>query len=156
MAVTDDELSAMAIEELDQACSLIWPELVKITPWGDSFVGIAPSGREVEVERRYLWSNEPGGGVVVEVEVRDPLARQGGPRSRCPAALGFRPAQKAVSNAGPFFPPSDRPAPRTATGQVSRVANCDHDRVRCRHRRHRYPRLRPRAPARNVTRNWPR
>ena len=55
MAVSDDELSAMAIEELDQACSLIWPELVKITPWGDTFTGIAPSGREVEVERRYLW-----------------------------------------------------------------------------------------------------
>ena len=32
MALSDDELSAMAIEELDQACSLIWPELVKITP----------------------------------------------------------------------------------------------------------------------------
>ena len=54
MAVSDDELSAMAIEELDQACSLIWPELVKITPWGDTFTGIAPSGREVEVERRSL------------------------------------------------------------------------------------------------------
>ncbi len=32
MAVSDVELSAMAIEELDQACSLIWPELIKITP----------------------------------------------------------------------------------------------------------------------------
>jgi hypothetical protein len=59
VAVSDDELSAMAIEELDQACSLIWPELVKITPWGDTFTGIAPSGREVEVERRYLWAHEP-------------------------------------------------------------------------------------------------
>lgn len=72
-----DELSAMAIEELDQACSLIWPELVKITPWGDIYTGIAPSGREVEVERRYLWAHEPEGGIVVEVEVRQVGARDG-------------------------------------------------------------------------------
>ncbi len=77
MAVSDDELSAMALEELEQACSLIWPELVKITPWGDSFVGTAPSGREVEVERRYLWADEPEGAIVVEVEVRDIGARTG-------------------------------------------------------------------------------
>ena len=77
MAVSDDELSAMAIEELDQACSLIWPELVKITPWGDSYEGFAPSGRTVEVERRYLWAVEPEGGVIVEVEVRDRAARTG-------------------------------------------------------------------------------
>ena len=72
-----DELSLMAMEVLDAACALAWPEIKAITPWGDSFTGFAPSGREVEVERRYLWSNEPGGGVVVEVEVRDPVARQG-------------------------------------------------------------------------------
>ena len=77
MAVSDDELSAMAIEELDQACSLIWLELVKITPWGDTFTGIVPSGREVEVERRYLWAHEPAGAVAVEIEVRDLGARTG-------------------------------------------------------------------------------
>ena len=77
MAVSDDELSAMAIEELDQACSLIWPELIKITPWGDTFIGIAPSGREVEVERRYLWAHEPEGAVAVEIAVRDVGARTG-------------------------------------------------------------------------------
>ena len=77
MAVSDDELSAMALEELEQACSLIWPELVKITPWGDSFVGTAPSGREVEVERRYLWAHEPEGAIAVEVEVRNLGARTG-------------------------------------------------------------------------------
>lgn len=73
----DDELSVMAIEELDAACGLSWPELTRITPWGDSFTGFAPSGREVEVERRYLWAHEPEGAVAVEVEVRDPVARQG-------------------------------------------------------------------------------
>ena len=77
MAVNDDELSAMAIEELDQACSLIWPEIQKITTWGDTFIGIAPSGRELEVERRYLWAHAPEGSVAVEVEVRDVGARTG-------------------------------------------------------------------------------
>ena len=79
MAVTPeiDELSAMAIEELDIACALPWPDMKKITPWGDSFTGFAPSGREVEIERRYLWAHEPEGAVAVEVEVRDRNAPTG-------------------------------------------------------------------------------
>lgn len=77
MAVGGDELSEMAIEELDAACALPWPDMRRITPWGDSFTGFAPSGREVEIERRYLWAHEPEGAVAVEVEVRDPGARTG-------------------------------------------------------------------------------
>lgn len=77
MAVNDDELSAMAIEELDAACGLSWPELTRITPWGDSFTGFAPSGREVEIERRYIWAHDPPGAVRVEVEVRDPRGGEG-------------------------------------------------------------------------------
>ena len=77
MAVSDDELSVMAMEELDAACALPWPDIRKITPWGDSFTGFAPSGREVEIERRYLWAHEPEGSVSVEVEVRDVGARTG-------------------------------------------------------------------------------
>lgn len=77
MAVNEDELSIMAIEELDAACALPWPDVQKITPWGDSFTGFAPSGREVEIERRYLWAHEPEGSVSVEVEVRALGARQG-------------------------------------------------------------------------------
>lgn len=77
MAVSDDELSEMALEELDAACALPWPDIRKITPWGDSFTGFAPSGREVEIERRYLWAHEPEGSVSVEVEVRDVGARTG-------------------------------------------------------------------------------
>ena len=72
-----DELSMMAIEELDAACALPWPDMISITPWGDSFTGFAPSGREVEVERRYLWAHAPEGSVAIEVEVRDVGARQG-------------------------------------------------------------------------------
>jgi hypothetical protein len=72
-----DELTAMAEEELASAIALTWPELTRITPWGDSFTGFAPSGRTVEVERRYLWAHDPAGAIVVEVEVRDAEARTG-------------------------------------------------------------------------------
>ena len=72
-----DELSLMAMEELDAACALAWPEIKAITPWGDSFTGFAPSGREVEIERRYIWAHDPPGAVRVEVEVRDPGAGVG-------------------------------------------------------------------------------
>lgn len=75
--VTPDELTAMAEEELAAAIALTWPEIRRITPWGDSFEGFAPSGRTVEVERRYLWAIEPEGAVVVEVEVRDHSNRTG-------------------------------------------------------------------------------
>lgn len=77
MAVSDDELSVVAIEELDAACALPWPDMKTITPWGDSFTGFAPSGREVEIERRYLWAHEPEGAIAVEIEVRLVGARQG-------------------------------------------------------------------------------
>lgn len=77
MALGDGELLEMAEEELAAACALPLNEIVKITPWGDSFTGFAPSGREVEVERRYLWAHAPEGAVAVEVEVRDLIARTG-------------------------------------------------------------------------------
>ncbi len=72
-----DELTQMAQEELNAACALTWPELKRITPWGDSFEGFAPSGLTVEVERRYLWAHDPEGAIVVEVEVRDAAAKTG-------------------------------------------------------------------------------
>jgi hypothetical protein len=72
-----DELTEMAQEELNAACALTWPELTRITPWGDTFEGFAPSGRTVEVERRYLWAHDPAGAIVVEVEVRDAAAKTG-------------------------------------------------------------------------------
>jgi hypothetical protein len=72
-----DELTQMAEEELNAACAMTWPELKRITPWGDTFEGFAPSGRTVEVERRYLWAHDPQGAIVVEVEVRDAAAKTG-------------------------------------------------------------------------------
>ncbi len=75
--MTDDELTDMAQEELASAIALSWPEIRRITPWGDTFEGFAPSGRTVEIERRYLWAHDPEGAVMVEVEVRDRSNRTG-------------------------------------------------------------------------------
>ncbi len=77
MAVNDEELRVMAEEELASAISLKWAELNRITPWGDTFEGFAPSGRTVEIERRYIWAHDPAGAVLVEVEVRDRSNRTG-------------------------------------------------------------------------------
>lgn len=65
----DPELEAMAEEELKAATSLSWAELVKLTPWGDSFDGIGPAGGDVTVERNYIWKDEPGGDILCEVIV---------------------------------------------------------------------------------------
>lgn len=51
-----DELSEMAIEELDAACGLLWVEMKAITPWGDVYEGVAPSGRAVEIESSSISS----------------------------------------------------------------------------------------------------
>jgi hypothetical protein len=75
--VNDEELRVMAEEELASAISLKWAELNRITPWGDTFEGFAPSGRTVEIERRYIWAHDPAGAVLVEVEVRDRSNRTG-------------------------------------------------------------------------------
>ena len=77
MAVIPDDLADLAHEELNAACSLTWLEMKRITPWGDSFEGFLPSGRTVEIERRYLWALDPEGAIVVEVEVRDAAAGTG-------------------------------------------------------------------------------
>jgi hypothetical protein len=70
----NDEMAILAAEELAAACSMSWAELKRVTPWGDSYRGFAPSGAEVEFERRYLWAHDdglqPGQAVLVEVEVR--------------------------------------------------------------------------------------
>jgi len=59
----------MAEDELSRACTLGWRELSKVTPWGDTFDGFAPSGRAVQVERNYVWASEPGGDILAEVTV---------------------------------------------------------------------------------------
>jgi len=70
MAVSDEDLTDLAADELTQALSLSWTELSKVTPWGDTYQALAPSGDEVEVERNYLWFKDAGGDVLVEVTAR--------------------------------------------------------------------------------------
>jgi hypothetical protein len=63
------DLQAMADDELNRAITLSWRDLSRVTPWGDTFDGITPGGREVQVERNYLWADLEGGDILVEVTV---------------------------------------------------------------------------------------
>lgn len=69
MSNSDPDLLAFAEDELGRAVTLSWRELSKITPWGDTFDGLSPAGREVQVERNYIWAAEPGGDILCEVAV---------------------------------------------------------------------------------------
>jgi len=73
-----EDLEAAAREELERACTLGWEELSAHTPWGDTFEGFTPQGREVCIERGYLWDGEPGGDIRVEVTVYEPRAYEEG------------------------------------------------------------------------------
>ena len=65
----DPDLAEMAEDELERAASLSWAELAPIMPWGDSFEGFSRGGRNVTVERNYLWVEKPGGDILCEVNV---------------------------------------------------------------------------------------
>jgi hypothetical protein len=69
MSNVDPDLLAMAEDELSRAVTLSWREASKVTPWGDTFDGISPAGRNVQVERNYLWSESEGGDILVEIAV---------------------------------------------------------------------------------------
>ena len=59
----------MAQDELARALDLSWRALRGVVPWGDTFDGVSPSGRNVQVERSYVWSADPGGDILCEVRV---------------------------------------------------------------------------------------
>ena len=61
-----DDLMAAAVEEIDRAMTLGWAQLSGTTPWGDTFEGFTPEGREVCLERAYMWEHEAGGDIRVE------------------------------------------------------------------------------------------
>jgi len=65
----DPDFMAMALDELDRACSLTWRDLSKITPWGDEFEGVSPAGRDVLAARSYIWADGEGGDILCEVTV---------------------------------------------------------------------------------------
>jgi hypothetical protein len=74
----ETDLEAAAREELERACTLGWRQLAAHTPWGDTFEGFTPEGREVCFERSYLWDGEAGGDIRVEVNVYEPRAHEEG------------------------------------------------------------------------------
>ena len=76
----DEDLAAAAEDELDRALTLGWRELSKVTPWGDTFEGFTPEGREVCFERAYMWDHEAGGDIRVEVTVYEPRSYEDGVR----------------------------------------------------------------------------
>ena len=64
-----DDLAAMAADELERAMTLTWRELAGVAPWGDTYEGFSPAGRQVTVERNYLWAAAAGGDILCEVVV---------------------------------------------------------------------------------------
>jgi hypothetical protein len=65
----DEDLAAMAADELDRAMTLSWRELAAVAPWGDAYDGFTAAGRQVTVERSYIWAEESGGDILCEVTV---------------------------------------------------------------------------------------
>jgi hypothetical protein len=76
----DEDLEAAARDEIERACTLAWRDLAAHTPWGDTFEGFTPNGREVAFERSYLWEDEAGGDIRVEVVVYPPQDFESGVR----------------------------------------------------------------------------
>ena len=64
---TDSDLEALAKEELAQALALDWRQLAPLVPWGDTFAGVSQGGLTVQLSRSYLWADQPGGDILVEV-----------------------------------------------------------------------------------------
>jgi len=75
------DLTQAAEEELVQASALSRKDLVACTPWGDTYEGYTPGGREVCFERNYLWVGDPGGDICIEVVVYLPEHYEQGVRA---------------------------------------------------------------------------
>ena len=80
MSAPPADLEEAARDEIERACTLGWRDLAQHTPWGDSFEGFTPSGRDVCFERSYLWEDESGGDIRVEVAVFAPRDYEAGVR----------------------------------------------------------------------------
>jgi hypothetical protein len=64
-----EDLAALAEDELSEAGALSWRELAAVLPWGDAYEGFTAAGRQVTVERSYLWAEAEGGDILCEVVV---------------------------------------------------------------------------------------
>lgn len=65
----NEDFEATALEEMKGALDLKWSQLAPLIPWGDSYEGISTAGRDVEIERNYIWAEQPGGDILCEVTV---------------------------------------------------------------------------------------
>ena len=72
------DLTAAAEDEIERACTLGWRDLARYTPWGDTFEGFTPEGRDVCFERAYMWEHDAGGDIRVEVRVYEPRSYEDG------------------------------------------------------------------------------
>jgi hypothetical protein len=63
------DLAEMARDELERALTLSWRDLAAVVPWGDAYDGFTPAGRQVTVERSYLWAEAADGDILCEVTV---------------------------------------------------------------------------------------
>ena len=70
MAVSEFELTRMAEDEMDLARRLSWKELIRVTPWSDTYMAISGAGLEVEVQRTYLWVDDAKTAIRVEIMAR--------------------------------------------------------------------------------------
>jgi hypothetical protein len=80
VAALADDLAAAAEDEIGRAMTLGWKALAVHIPWGDTFEGFTPDGREVCFERAYVWDSVAGGDIRVEVTVYEPPAYEAGAR----------------------------------------------------------------------------
>jgi hypothetical protein len=64
-----EDLAEMAKDELERALTLKWRELERLMPWGDTYEGYTAAGRQVTVERSYIWAEGAGGDILCEVMV---------------------------------------------------------------------------------------
>lgn len=67
MAVSEFELTRMAEEEMDLARRLSWKELIRVTPWTDTYMAVSGAGLEVEMQRTYLWVDDCKAAIRVEI-----------------------------------------------------------------------------------------
>ena len=73
----------MAADELERALTLSWRELAAVAPWGDAYDGFSPAGRQVTVERSYIWAEDE---MAATSSARSPSSAARAAGTRAPAS----------------------------------------------------------------------